>query len=142
MKAPEEIILSNAVGTITKQTVKIKPAKGGPLTINMADILSITYQLKRRYFLAALSFLFGLGSLLVAFFPVEGNRISISSFFVPAILIIVGFANLLGYYIIEIRTKTAKIKLDDVEFTKLKAGRNFIQTLEKMIPENKTTIAK
>ena len=78
MKAPEEIILSNAVGTITKQTVKIKPAKGGPLTINMADILSITYQLKRRYFLAALGFLFGLGSLLVAFFPVEGNRMSVS----------------------------------------------------------------
>lgn len=135
MKEQEDIILANSVGTITKQTVKIKPVKGGFLTIGLPDIVAIKYALKRKFHYAALFLLFGLGALFVAFFPGGDQRLSLGSFLVPAVLIIAGIANLLGYYTLELQTKKGSIKMVDVEFNKLKDGKAFIETLEKMIAE-------
>lgn len=135
MAEQESVILTNSVGTITNRSVKIRPAKGGSLTIDLVDILAINYQLKRKYLYAALCFLFGLGALIAGLIPTEGGRISIGSFIVPAVLFIAGMANLLGHYVLEIRTKKAAIRLEDVEFTKLKDGKQFIETLEKLIAE-------
>ena len=134
MKEQEAVILSNSVGTITSKVVKIKPAKGGFATLRLTDILAVQYKWKRKYLFAALCLVFGLGALLVALFPTEGSRFSIGSFLVPIVLLIAGMVNLLGYYSIEIRTKTASILLDDVAFIKWKDGRAFFETLQKMIP--------
>lgn len=132
MTDEEKILLSNSVGTITTQTVKIKPAKGAASTHRLEDIRAIKYKLKRKYIYAAIFFLFGLGALYVGLFPVDG-RLQPESFLVPVILLIAGIANLLGFYTIEIQTETMTVRLEDVEFNKLKEGRVFIETLENLI---------
>ncbi len=140
MAGRNKLILSNSVGTITAETVKIKNAKGQPTVLKLEDIVSVIYKLKRKYVYAVLCFLFGLGALLVFLIPAEGGRqLSFKSLLVPLALILAGIANLLGYYVIEIQTNTASIRLEDVEFNKLKDGRIFIETLEKLISERTTT---
>lgn len=140
MEDPIKVILSNSVGTITARSVNAKSQNGRPIVLQLEDIVSVKGQVKRKYFYAVLCFVFGLGALLVFLFPAKGGQpMSIASLLVPLVLILAGIANLLGYYIIKIQTKTALIRLEDVEFTKLKAGRIFIETLDKMISAHTPT---
>lgn len=134
-----QTILSNSVGKITHDELRVKTAKGGFVTVKLEDILAIKFKLKRKYLYAALCFSFGLAALFVIINqnvnPPEGGRRVTGGFIVVIVLIVAGLANLLGYYVIEIQTKKRVIKLEDVEFNKLKDGRKFIETLQKLIKE-------
>ncbi len=138
MKASVKTILTNSVGKITTEAVKVKTEKEGFKTIPVADIIAVKSQLKRKYVYTVICFVFGLAALFVT---IMDGRPTIGGLTVPIVLGIAGIANLLGYYTIEIHTQTAIVKLEDVEFNKLKDGRAFIEKLEKLIATQNQTSA-
>lgn len=138
MKETAKTILNNSVGKITTETVKVKTEKEGFKTIPIEDIVAVKSQLKRKYVYAVICFVFGLAALFVTMMD---GKPTIGGFLVPVVLIVAGIANMLGYYTLEIHTQTAIVKLEDVEFNKLKDGRAFIEKLEKLIATQNQTSA-
>lgn len=138
MKETAKTILNNSVGKITTETVKVKTEKEGFKTIPIEDIVAVKSQLKRKYVYAVICYVFGLAALFVT---IMDGKPTIGGFLIPVVLIVAGIANMLGYYTLEIHTQTAIVKLEDVEFNKLKDGRAFIEKLEKLIATQNQTSA-
>ncbi|MFN0176583.1 MAG: hypothetical protein ACKVU0_18225 [Saprospiraceae bacterium] len=132
MEEGEKMFLSNSVGKISNNWIKIKTFKGGQMTIPFEDILSIKYRLKRKVITATIWFIIGALCLWPLFYdPTNGK--AYRGLYMTFLLGLGGLANLLGYFEIEIHTVNKIVRLEDVEFNKLKDGRAFIETLEKLI---------
>jgi len=122
MEDKERVILKNSVGLITNHWIKITTSKGGRQVIKLEDILCIKHRFRRKIITAFVWLFVGLLCILL----IEGLVIGIP-------LVIGGVAFFIGYIEIEIETTKKIVKLDDVEFNKLKDGRIFIKTLENLI---------
>ena len=139
----KQLIFSNSVGRITDKDVRIKLEHGGKRTLELRNIVEVKYKHKRNYVLASVFFLVATGILVITI--AESKMLYTGEYVKPTrpiggrgivlafLMILGGLANLLGYYRIEIITKKSSVKLEDVEFNKLKEARIFIETLQKTL---------